>query len=200
MPVLGITGGIATGKSTFTRSLLRYLPADLFDADACARELLEENGDIHRQLRESFGPEVFDPRGMPDRLLLRARVFSDERKRHQLEAILHPAIRQRWSGRAEMAKASGDWLCVDIPLLFETASESHFDRVIVVACATATQRARLRESRGLSDELAGQMIEAQLDLESKMTKADHLIWNDSAPANLDRQAALLAGWLRQRYG
>ena len=200
MPILGITGGIATGKSTFTRSLLRHLPAEIFDADACARELIETDATIQQSVREVFGPEVFDLHGRPDRSALRARVFANETDRRQLESILHPAIRARWMARRESLATSRGWFCVDLPLLYETAAEALFDRVIVVACAPATQHARLRESRGLSETLAAQILAAQLDLRVKIAKADHLIWNDSTARALDEQAALLGGWLRKNYG
>jgi dephospho-CoA kinase len=91
------------------------------------------------------------------------------------------------------------WFFVDIPLLFETHAEAHLSAVVVVACAAATQRARLLGPRQLSPALAEQIIASQLDLETKIKKTDHLIWNDSTTSCLDRQAALLAGWLRDRY-
>jgi len=199
MPVLGITGGIATGKSTFARALLQYLPAELFDADRCARELLESDATVRRAVSEAFGEDILDESGDFDRARLRALVFANESQRRKLETILHPAIRRRWSDQAASSARAGRWFCVDIPLLFETKAESQFDRVIVVACSPGTQRRRLREARGLDDAMAEQIIGAQLDLQVKMGKADPLVWNDSTPANLERQAALLADWLRKRH-
>ena len=81
-----------------------------------------------------------------------------------------------------------------------SSCEQVFDRIVVVACSAATQQRRLRDIRGLTPELANQIIGAQLDLGIKITKADHLIWNDSTVQCLDGQSRLLAGWLRQRYG
>ena len=201
MPVLGITGGVATGKSTFVRALLPHLPpAELFDSDACAHELLDNEPGVRERVRRSFGDEVFTVEGVPDRARLRAIVFSDDARRRELEGILHPAIRAHWTARAEAAIASGAWLCVDIPLLYETGAESDFDRVIVVACSPAIQRHRLCQERGLDAAMADRIIAAQLDLSTKISKADHLIWNDTTIEHLDRQSALLAGWLRQRHG
>lgn len=200
MPAIGITGGIATGKSTFTRALLRLVPAELFDADRCAHELLVSDSEVHSAIRRKFGNEVFSEDGKPARGLLRERVFSDDNARRELEAILHPVIRNRWQTMAENLEGTEKFLCVDLPLLYETEAEAHFDRVIVVACSPETQRHRLRAIRGLSDELADKMLGAQLALPVKMTRCDHLIWNDSSPTALDGQAALLADWLRQRYG
>lgn len=200
MPVLGVTGGIATGKSTFTRALLRQQPAELFDADATARDLLENDPEVQLKIRETFGSSALDPEGNLSRTALRELVFREPLQRRMLEAILHPEIRKRWTARAEACSTSGEWFVVDIPLLFETAAEACFDRIIVVGCTPATQRHRLREERGLSDELAAKIIAAQLDLGLKISKADHLIWNDSTLAALDAQSSLLVAWLRQRYG
>ena len=200
MPAIGITGGIATGKSTLARTLLRELSAEVFDADHCAHELLDGDPVVQASVREKFGSSVFAPDGRPDRAALRERVFNDEAARVQLEEILHPIIRERWTKLAAIAKSGKKWLCFDIPLLYETDVESHFDRVIVVACSSATQRQRLSAARGLSDDIADRIIAAQLDLREKVSRCHHLIWNDSTPASLERQATLLAHWLRQRYG
>jgi dephospho-CoA kinase len=200
VPALGITGGIATGKSAFSQALLQHLPAEFFDADRCAHEVLATDERVHAQVREVFGEHVFAVDGIPDRGRLRERVFYDENARRQLEAILHPVIRERWSALAAAAKSSKNWLCFDIPLLYETKVEAHFDRVIVVACSPATQRQRLCAVRGLSAQLAASMMAAQLDLGEKISRAHHLIWNDSTFASLERQTELLAGWLQQRYG
>ena len=200
MPAVGITGGIATGKSTFARALVRHLAAELFDADACARELLESDAAVRASVGTAFGDEIVDEHGEFDRVRLRELVFSDPRRRRQLEEILHPAIRRLWAAAAQSSRVAGAWFCADIPLLFETNAEKHFDRVIVVACSPATQRARLREARALDEAIIEKMIAAQIDLRVKIEKADHLIWNDSTPATLEGQAALMAGWLRKYHG
>ena len=200
MPVLGITGGIATGKSTFVRALVRRIPAQVFDADQAAHELLASDPATHDAIRATFGSAVFDAEGKPDRARLREIVFAEGLQRQRLEHILHPAIRARWAALAEQTTRAGDWLCIDIPLLYETGVEASFDRTIVVACSPETQRRRLRELRGLDAGTAERIIAAQLDLSLKINKADHVIWNDSTDACLDGQAALLAAWLLQHYG
>lgn len=197
---LGITGGIATGKSTFVRTFLRYLSAQVFDADRAAHELLGGDPDVQQAIRATFGDRVFGPDGKPDRARLREVVFSEELQRRKLEDILHPVIRARWAALAEQTLRTGGWLCVDIPLLFETGAETHFDRTIVIACSPETQRLRLQERRKLDAATADRMIAAQLDLSIKIKKADHVIWNDSTEACLEGQAGLLAGWLLKTYG
>jgi dephospho-CoA kinase len=199
VPALGITGGVATGKSTFTAALLRHLPAELFDADQCSRDLLASDAGVREAVQQTFGSEAFDRDGRPDRAWLRQLVFADPSKRLQLEHILHPAIRDRWAASARDAARTNRWFFVDIPLLFETHAETHLTSVVVVACPTATQRARLTGQRHLSADIADKIIASQLDLETKTRKADHLIWNDSTASCLDRQADLLARWLRDHH-
>lgn len=199
MPVLGVTGGIATGKSSFTRLFLRHFPAEFFDADQCAHDLLANDEAIRAAVVETFGAAICDAAGRPDRAKLRSLVFQDESNRRRLEKILHPAIRDRWTARAGNARGGG-WFVADIPLLFETQAEARFDRIVVVACSPATQRRRLAEQRGLSAGLAEKIIHAQLDLPTKINQAHHVIWNDSTLSCLERQARLLAAWLRPAIG
>jgi dephospho-CoA kinase len=200
VPVLGVTGGIATGKSTCVAALLRHLPAEVFDADRCARQLLEEDAATISAVGAAFGAQVFDAQNRPSRVRLRELVFSSEAHRKTLEAILHPAIRARWAPLAETYCGSPSWLFVDIPLLFEIGAESSFDRTLVVACSGATQHRRLREERGLEVAMIEKIIGAQLALGAKIKKADHVIWNDSTLPCLDGQTGLFARWLTQYYG
>jgi dephospho-CoA kinase len=201
VPILGITGGIATGKTTFTNALRQRIDAEVFDADACAKELLATDGRVQRAVRMRFGESAFTPQGTPDRERLRAIVFGDAGERRALEEILHPAIRERWIGLAEKLRASNEkgWLFVDIPLLFETKAESFFDRTVVVACSPATQRDRLTSVRKLPPALADQMIASQLLMQFKIERAGHVVWNESTTAVLDSQAGLLADYLKRRY-
>ncbi len=200
MPVLGITGGIATGKSTCTRALLQRLPAEAFDADRFARSLLESDAAIRLAVANTFGSDIYPGGGPPDRVRLRELIFADPANRARLNEILHPAVRARWVDLGDTARSKGEWLLVDIPLLYETGSEVHLDRVIVVGCSPSTQRRRLQNDRALPLEMAERIIAAQLDLPTKIKRADHVIWNDSSPASLDAQADLLTQWLSQHYG
>ena len=200
MPVFGITGGIATGKSTFIRGLLHQRPANFFDADACARDLLENDLAIRDQIHQAFGLSDSAADRPGERARLRELIFTDTAKRKRLEAIMHPAIRTRWMAAAQLGSAAGEWFFVDIPLLYETEAQSQFDRVIVVACSPANQRARLREIRALGSEMTEKVIAAQLDQRIKITKADYIIWNDSTISSLEGQTALLVEGLSKRYG
>lgn len=202
--VFGITGGIATGKSSFSRLLAPLLGAALFDADAVARELLSlgedsaEAAEAIAQVRAAFGREVErnEPPGGIDRAKLREIVFADPERRKRLESILHPMIRARWTGAAESARQAGTRLVVDIPLLFEQKLEEKFDTVLVVACRAATQRARIVSERGLSEATADRILAAQESLASKMARAAHVVWSDAPPARLQEQAEILAGFFQ----
>ena len=199
MPIIGLTGGIATGKSTFAPLLLRELPMEVFDSDRCVHELLATDDSILDAIVATFGNAVCDASGRPDRTKLRELVFADESLRHQLENIIHPAIRTRWIAQAEHARTANAWLLVDIPLLYETGAAEHFDRVIVVSCHRETQIARITHKRGLAPAMAARIIDVQLDLGEKIQQADHVIWNDSTVPNLDGQSRLLAAWLRRHF-
>ena len=195
MPILGITGGIATGKSLFTASLAALVPAlRVFDADQCSHGLTTSDPLILAAIRQQFGPGVFNDAGVLQRPALRTIVFSDPEKRKALEAILHPAIRRSWFDLAQAIRTGpgGSSLAVDIPLLFETSVEAQFDKVIVVACSASTQLQRLTQNRRLSPALAESMIASQLPLSEKISRADILIWNDGIPESLERQTRLLS--------
>ena len=195
--LLGLTGGVATGKSTLTRLLTRAHPFTLFDADACVHELLSTDGDIIRAVRYEFSLPQHEPPIPIDRALLRQRVFSAPSTRRRLEAIIHPVVRQRWMAlRSECLDLGQDFLA-DIPLLFETGGASHFDAVVLVAASTKTQRIRLA-AKGLEPSLAEAMLASQWPIGQKVAEADHIVWNDGSLAGLERQASLLLDHLFSR--
>ena len=198
MSVIGLTGGIATGKSTFARLLLREFPMDYFDSDRCVHDLLATDPTVCESVETAFGPGALDFSGRPDRLRLREIVFASDTARRTLEEILHPLVRLRWRELAATARKTKACVLIDIPLLYETGAQGEFDRVVVVACSRETQIRRLTTERGLSAELAARILAAQHDLGAKILQADHVIWNDSTVPNLDGQSRLFASWLRQR--
>ncbi|MDD5199015.1 MAG: dephospho-CoA kinase [Terrimicrobiaceae bacterium] len=199
MPTLGITGGVATGKSTFRRMLLERIDADFFDADACARELLDSNENIREQVLETISPRAYSLAGEPNRPLIREIIYSDIAKKKTLEGILHPAIRARWTERARDSATRERIFIVDIPLLFETRAEGLFDHVIVVGASTVTQMHRMMQIRALPEDLSRKILASQWSLHVKMRGAGHVVWNDAGLDLLESQAALLAAYLRQKY-
>jgi len=193
--VVGITGGISTGKSTFARRLHALTGARLFDADRAAHRLTAEDEAVRVAIRDRFGSEIFSARGDLNRAALRAIVFADQGKKRALEQILHPRIRQQWATEAEESRRSGDIFLADIPLLYETEGEKLCDRVVVVACAEQIQLQRLTARTRLTTAEALRMISSQTPLPKKILLADHVIWNNGPLAVLEAQAEMMARYL-----
>jgi dephospho-CoA kinase len=190
--VIGITGGISTGKSTLSRCLRGLTGAQLFDADRAARQLTDDDGEVRNLLRGRFGPEIFSASGVLNRAALRAIVFADSEKKRALEQILHPRIRQQWATAAEESRRSGKLFLADIPLLYETNGEVLCDRIVVVACAQEIQLQRLISRTHLSSSAALEMIDSQMPLAQKISRADHVVWNNGPLPVLEAQAGILA--------
>jgi dephospho-CoA kinase len=199
MAVIGITGGISTGKSSFCQCLREIIPAaKFFDADQESRRLVDLDSEVKKEIRSEFGAEVFSDAGDLNREKLRAIVFGSASKRGALEQILHPRIRRQWSAEAETHRNSPDFFFADIPLLYETGGETLCDRVVVVACSQPTQLRRLMERTPLEPAAAEQMINSQMPLAEKIRRADHVVWNNSGRAALVAQARLLVAlWEKQ---
>ena len=197
MPAIGITGGIATGKTSFCDCLREILPAKFFNADAAARKLANEDLATKEAIRREFGAEIYSSAGDLNRGLLRSIVFADAGKKRALEQILHPPIRRQWSLEAKEARNAPDFFFADIPLLYETDGDTLCDRVVVVACAHEIQLARLMKRTSLDRLIAGQMIAAQMPLTEKIERADHVVWNNGDRSALAAQAKLLAALWRK---
>lgn len=192
MPVIGITGGISTGKTSFCQCLREVLPdAKFFDADTAARELTTRDPEVKEAIAREFGQEIFSDTGDLNRAQLRAIVFADAAKKIALEQILHPRIRRQWSRAADISRKSGDLFLADIPLLYETGGETLCDRVVVVACSREMQLKRLMARTALARSDAEKMIDSQMSLTEKMDLADHVVWNNGDHAVLAAQAKIL---------
>jgi dephospho-CoA kinase len=200
MSAIGITGGIATGKSTIAaalhKSLSTQLPVEWFSADFEARRLTDNDLGVQEEIKSVFGAQLFDSERRLQRERLRDLVFRDPSARKILESILHPRIRSAWLERAN----GGTLLLAEIPLLFETKAEKHLDLVVVTACSRSTQINRLIEVRGLTLELAESMIAAQMPLEQKIKRGDRLVWTDCPPKITTAQIDRLSAELLEGYG
>ena len=194
MAIIGITGGIASGKSTFTRALAEIRAARIFDSDACARELLDSDSSVREAVIRDILPTAYRADGTPDRAAIRALVFSDPAAKARLEAILHPLVRARRQALAEDVRAEGRDLLVDIPLLFETGASSRFDLIVTVACSPETQTRRAM-SRGLTLAQVQQIVASQWGNAQKIAQSDFVIWNDGSLRILQAQAEELAARL-----
>jgi dephospho-CoA kinase len=200
MPSIGITGGVATGKSTVARHLFnllqRTVPVEFFSSDFEARRLTDSNLVVQEEIKEAFGVLVFDSEGNLARDRLRDLVFHDGAARKVLESILHPRIREAW-----ISRAGGDGLLLaEIPLLYETGAEPYLDRIIVTACSRASQVERIVVERRLLKELAEQIIQAQMDLEEKIRRGDWVVWTDCLPGITAQQVNLISQEVIERYG
>jgi len=192
MPAIGITGGVSTGKTTFCDCLREIVPtAKFLNADQAARELVELDPEVQKELVAEFGREIFSRDGHLKRERLRAIVFRNAAKKSALEQILHPRIRRQWSAEAQTHRKSPNFFFADIPLLYETGGETLCDRVVVVACSPSIQLARLLQRKGITPGAAEEMIKSQMPLEEKITRADHVVWNNGERSVLAEQARLL---------
>lgn len=192
MLVIGLTGGIASGKSTVS-AYLRELNAPVVDADAIVREVQQPGGPVLAAIRESFGSEVILPDGSLDRPALGRIIFSDPERRRHLESIVHPAVRERMWAEVERYRREGHPAVVlDIPLLLEGRLDRTVDQVWLVYVDRETQRKRLTARDGLSAEEAEQRIAAQMDLEAKRSRASLII--DNRGSREETRAQVLRAW------
>ncbi len=195
MAVIGITGGIGSGKSTFCGFLGELLPAEIFDADRVARDVLANDEEVREAVVRDVCPQAYGGDGLPDREVLRKVVFTDPAARARLEAIVHPRVRASWREKAEGFRCSGRYFLVDIPLLYETRAEGFFDEVVVVGCAPETQLERVC-ARGVERDQAEAILRAQLPTLEKAARADRVVWNDGSLEGLRSQAReLVSRWL-----
>jgi dephospho-CoA kinase len=192
--VLGLTGGVASGKSTVAAQFAR-LGVPVIDLDQVAREVVAPGSALLEEVFRRFGQDLRQPDGQLDRRALRARVFADAAQRRQLEALLHPAIRAR---TAELlAAAPGPYQIVVIPLLAESAERDRYDRVLVVDCDPAIQRARLASRDGIGAAQVEAMIAAQATRTQRLALADDVLVNDGG---LDSLVARVGALHRQYLG
>lgn len=182
---VGLTGGVASGKSTVS-AMLAELGAVVIDADLLAREVVEPGTDGLAEIVKAFGDGVLTPDGALDRPAMGALVFADEERRRTLEAIIHPRVRAR--GRELEAGAGPDDVVVhDIPLLAETGQASRFDAVLVVDVPVETQIERLVGLRGMTREEAEARVAAQATREERLAIATHVIVNTGTLEDLRRR-------------
>lgn len=192
MLVIGLTGGIASGKSTVTRTL-RELGAPVVDADAIVHQVQAPGTPVTLAIAAEFGPAVIRPDGSLDRAALGGLVFGNPERRKVLESIVHPAVRERMNAEVERCRAEGrPAVVLDVPLLIEGGIYRTVDRVWLVYVDRETQLQRLILRDGLSPEAALQRIHAQMDLEAKRAYAHMILDNRGTEADLRSQ--VVAAW------
>ena len=192
MLIVGLTGGIGSGKSTVTRCFTE-LGIPVVDADVIAREAVAPGQPALEEIARAFGPTVIDDQGGLRRERLRQIVFADPARRRQLELILHPRIRNIMGQR--LAQIHAPYCIVSIPLLVETGQRDMVQRVLVIDAPEALQYARIRQRDGSSDAEITAIIASQAGREERLAAADDVIVNDGDPDKL-KQAVMR---LHQRY-
>ena len=187
MKLVGLTGGIASGKSTVAEILERQ-GAAIINADVLAREVVEPGRQAWTEIVNTFGTAVLQPDRALDRQKLRAIIFDDPAARKKLESIIHPQVRALAEQRIREHAAAGYAVIVyEVPLLFEGNLQEWLRPVILVACDVDTQRKRLQSRDNLSAVQAQKHIEAQMSLEEKRRLADYVIENNGSLEDLERQ-------------
>ncbi|WP_203361511.1 dephospho-CoA kinase [Bacillus sp. REN10] len=193
--IIGLTGGIASGKSTVSQ-MLKEKGFAIVDADVAARAVVEPGQPALQQIVETFGEEILQTDGTLDRLKLGQRIFNHEEERKKLNDIIHPAVRQFMLAEKEEAiQAGSKTIIMDIPLLFESQLTWMVEKVIVVYVNEETQLHRLMARNGFDEVTAKSRIASQLSLRDKATQADAVINNNGTMEETKKQLEqILIDW------
>jgi dephospho-CoA kinase len=194
---IAITGGAGSGKSTVAR-MFRDLGAQVLDADEAARNAVAVGTPAWQELRRAFGPEYFREDGELDRANLARRVFADPAERRRLDEIVHPQVAREIKARlTDLERQGTPLVLVEVPLLFEAGLEKAYNRIIVVYVDEADQRQRLGDrDRRAPEEIAG-MLQAQLPLKDKVSRADYMVDNRGPLSNTLAQVKNIWGELQK---
>jgi dephospho-CoA kinase len=199
-PVVGLTGGIAAGKSTVARGFAA-LGVPVVDADKLARDAVAPGSEGLAEIVAAFGPEVLLPDGSLDRKALGARVFADAALRARLNAITHPRIAQLGAQQiAAHGKAGADYVIYEAALIVENNLQRAMNALVVVSVDPVVQLARLIKRDGLTESEAKARIAAQMPLEKKLEVADFVIDNSGEPEVAAERVAEVHGLILARLG
>ena len=186
---VGLTGGVASGKSTVTSLFHDKYQIDIIDADHIAHTLLSQGSPCYIEVVDTFGKAALLDNGEINRRYLRERIFHEPSAKQQLEAILHPAIHQQLLRKAE--SASSPYCILSVPLLIEVGMHKEVDRVCVIDVSENTQLERLTSRDKVSTETALAMINSQCDRQVRLQYADDIINNNQSVDSLAHQVAQL---------
>lgn len=200
MKIIGLTGGIGSGKSTVAQLLVQEGWV-LVDADRIARDIVEPGQPALAELADAFGEDILQADGSLDRGLLASRAFTSREKTDLLNSITHPRIQEETQARFEAARQGGaDFVVYDMPLLVDKGLHNDMDATIVVDVDVEERVRRLVEYRGLEESDARRRIAAQIPDDVRRAAADFVIDNNGPRDKLDAQVAEVAGKLRARLG
>jgi dephospho-CoA kinase len=193
--VVGLTGGIGSGKSTVAASLAAR-GAVVVDADQLARESMEPGGGAYEAVLARFGPDLAGPDGAIDRRRLAEVVFADPAARADLEAIVHPVVRAGVAARVAAERGTDNVVVVDVPLLAESpAAREGLDVIVVVDCPEDVAVARLVATRDMTEGDARARVAAQASREERRAIADFVVDNSGSMEDLDRVVDRLWRWI-----
>lgn len=195
MPLIALTGGIASGKSTIARRLEEH-GAVVVDADAIVRDVQRPGSEVLERIAAEFGPQVVASSGELDRAALAAVVFSDAAARERLNAIVHPAVRAESQRRFDAALAAREDAVVvyDVPLLVEARVDDPWDLIVVAHAPAAVRAERLQQLRGMTAAQAAERIAAQVPDEQRLAIADIVV--DTSGSLDDTRSQVDALWER----
>lgn len=193
--IIGLTGSIGTGKSTIANKM-KQLKIPVIDADLIAREVVEPGEQAYVDIVAQFGDDILQTDKTLDRKKLGEIVFSNDEKRKQLNAIIHPAIRQKMLDQRDAYVAEGvPCVVLDIPLLYESKLTHFVEKIIVVATDRTIQLERILNRDDSTEEEAKRRIDSQIDIEEKVKWADAVIDNNGTIAESERQLIhILTDW------
>ncbi len=178
MKWIGLTGGIATGKSAVAE-ILKNQGLPVVDADQIAHQALVPSSPVFKTIVQTFGQDIIAPEGHINRVILGQKIFANKDLRLKLDSIVHPFVRLQVAAIKKTLADAGQRLAFyDVPLLFEKNMQNNFNKIIVVTCDTQTQKQRLIKRNGLSEQEAVQRISAQLSMSEKVRQADFVIENN----------------------
>ncbi len=197
MYLVGLTGGIGSGKSTVAERLVQH-GTELIDADQIAREVVQPGKPTWNKLVEHFGSDILDEEGFVDRPKLGRIVFGDDAKRALLNELTHPPVINEIAERLELLQAFDGVVVLDVPLLVEAGVTRTYEAIVVVAAKPDTQLKRLVELRGMNAAEAQARIDAQSPLEEKLAVATHVIWNEGSLDELYASVDDVAADLKRR--
>lgn len=180
---LGITGGIACGKSSVAKYLQSLCGAELLDADEVCAQLLHKGNDGWLEMREVWGEKFFDEIGEVDRKILRKVIFSDKEIRRKLESILHPLVRNAIHQFSDKRSKKAALLIFEVPLLFEVGWQNDFDHIVTVYTDRCKVIKRLCARDSITTDQALRIVQAQMAIEDKIRISDSVIDNTGAWSN-----------------
>jgi dephospho-CoA kinase len=184
MKWIGLTGGIASGKSTVAK-ILRDMGIPVLDADHFSRVAVAKNSEGYKKVVQAFGPEILNDSGELHRENLAKKVFSDERLLRKLEGIVHPIVQKLKAEEKIRLEQEGHAIAFyDVPLLFEKNLQEDFDATLLVYCSPENQRIRMAERDHLSESEIEKRISNQMPIDEKVKLATYTILNENSPAEL----------------